>query len=445
MNSPKAWRVALLLLGLSLSVRVIDAQVAQPRDVLVVMVDDIGLADLDELRTEGFAPNIEALAARGLEFRCMIGAPTCGPSRLEAFFSRYSFRDPGTGSEPAPIPSTPPASWPSLADYARSAGMATGLFGKWHLGPAVVPSLPEAIPLTRGFDACSWVFPTPGPVNLTYTAWTRATAPGGPGSPPRFTSQYLPRVIKDDLLAWWNATPGPRLAVWTVTLAHGPFHHPPASLVPPGLPFVPGQRGLFREMIAAMDRHLGEVLDAVGPDVAVIFIGDNGTPPQVSPIDPYTGLPFPAKTTTYERGLLIPFIMAGPGIRQGVSSRLCSLVDILPTTMDLIGSPTRADVDGVSVFAREPHKIVLAGDGGEGVESDFCARSARFKLRRYGDGFSFEEKLYDLRTDPDEHDPLDPALYPAVTLRLRAALYPRLPPAIAGSALPPPPNLPSTR
>lgn len=407
---------------------------APPPNVLVVVIDDMGRSDSDEFRSAGVMPNLDALARRGLELRCAVAAPSCGPARMEVFFSRYCFQDPGTGGETSPTGHEAPLSWPSLGHAAHLSGSPAGMFGKWHLGPSMTGGPREAVPLERGFDACSWIVLPPndssgGSIGFTYSSWVNATAPGGYGSPPKLRLTYLPKTIKNDLVAWTDAQTGSWVAVWTPLLVHGPFHNPPNDLVPPALRGSTTQRGKYREMCAAMDAQLGQVLAAVGPNTYVILLGDNGTAPQVAPIDPFTGLPYPSKTTTYDRGLLVPMIVAGPGIRARVDERLCSAVDVLPTLCAIQGSKVPIGLDGISLLATEGHKIVLAGDGAPGVPfSDFCARSARYKLRRWtDDGLLYQEALYDLEVDPNEHMPLPVTALPEVYAELREALYPRLP------------------
>ena len=106
-------------------------------NVLVIMVDDLGYADLGvhggrEVRT----PNIDALAAGGV--RCTSGyvtAPYCSPSRAGLLTGRYQTRfghefNPHVGDEAV---LGLPLDERTIADRLKSAGYATAVIGKWHL------------------------------------------------------------------------------------------------------------------------------------------------------------------------------------------------------------------------------------------------------------------------------------------------------------------------
>ena len=71
----------------------------------------------------------------------------------------------------------------------------------------------------------------------------------------------------------------------------------------------------------------------------VIFTSDNG-------------MPFPfAKSTLYEAGINLPFIARWPGVVEpgSVSEAFVSLVDLLPTALDVAGSPP-PELDGRSLL-----------------------------------------------------------------------------------------------
>src|SRR5262249_41112018 len=142
---------------------------------------------------------------------------------------------------------------------------------------------------------------------------------------------YEPPFIRDELLEWWNRTRGSRLAVWAMSLAHPPIHRPPSEELPPGYPiFLTSVRARYESMLASADLHLGQVLTDV--DLAttlVIVVGDNGTPPDAAPDQRR------AKGTTFERGIRVPLVVAGPGVPHGtVSDKLVHIVDLLPTILD---------------------------------------------------------------------------------------------------------------
>lgn len=106
-------------------------------NVVVVIADDVGWGDLGCYGSTAIpTPNIDRLAAEGVRFTdCHASGAVCTPSRYSLLTGRYCWRGPLKsfvlmGHGPAIIE----PSRPTLASVLRSAGYATGAFGKWHLG-----------------------------------------------------------------------------------------------------------------------------------------------------------------------------------------------------------------------------------------------------------------------------------------------------------------------
>lgn len=114
------------------------------------------------------------------------------------------------------------------------------------------------------------------------------------------------------------------------------------------------------------------------------------------------------KMNFFEQSARVPLIMAGPGIVQGVATNACSLIDILPTLLEigggdesLLGEP----VDGRSLMplARGKHDPVDEAIG------EYCAEMTPypvFMIRRgplkYIHCDPDPPQLYDLQNDPQE-------------------------------------------
>jgi arylsulfatase A-like enzyme len=90
-------------------------------------------------------PNIDQLAAQGLQFECFYVQPVCSPTRAEMLTGRYALRcgvySTSEGGERIN------ADEKIMAEYFKEAGYSTALYGKWHSGMQA-PYHPNA----RGFD-----------------------------------------------------------------------------------------------------------------------------------------------------------------------------------------------------------------------------------------------------------------------------------------------------
>jgi hypothetical protein len=374
-------------------------------DVLLIVADDLGVADLESVAH----PFLDALAERGVTYTAAYANPLCVPTRRSLYFGRSFARESGAVCQD--VGGDPPAlDEVSLAELAG--GRQTALFGKWHVGRN--PSGPwQTAPQAHGFDV--WRAGTP--MNLlhcldpliqgSYTTWLRVD-----DGHERIERRYNPLVVLEEATGWWTATRGPKLAVVAPALTHGPFHAPPSFFLPPGYAVGPTMRERYEAMIVALDTFVGVLLQDVDLErTVVVFIGDNGTPPQVSP------LPLRSKGTTFERGIHVPLIVAGPGFAKGTTSaRLTHAVDVYATIADVLGAPAPAGSVGRSLLAERTHDAIVCAAVGVG---DACARSATLKLRRTAAG----EELYDLVEDPDEtNDVLGAPHYAADEERLRAVL-----------------------
>jgi len=122
-----------------------SVQANQP-NVVVILTDDQGWGDLSlNGNTDLSTPNIDSLAHDGARFDRFFVCPVCSPTRAEFLTGRYHVRggvySTSTGGERLDLDEL------TIADTFKSAGYATGAFGKWHNGMQY-PYHPNG----RGFD-----------------------------------------------------------------------------------------------------------------------------------------------------------------------------------------------------------------------------------------------------------------------------------------------------
>ncbi len=135
-------------------------------NIIVIMADDLGWGDISCQGAKTYqTPNIDRLAAEGLRFTSgYCSASTCTPTRYSLLTGTYAFRIKGTGIAPPSAPAIIPPDFPTLPGTLRSAGYATAVIGKWHLGLGG-PDGPDwnaeirPGPLDIGFDHC-FLLPT---------------------------------------------------------------------------------------------------------------------------------------------------------------------------------------------------------------------------------------------------------------------------------------------
>jgi arylsulfatase A-like enzyme len=136
--------LSVLLLLLSPTV-----QAADKPNIVFIMADDLGNADLGYRGSDIKTPNIDKLADGGVRLEDFYGMPVCTPSRAALMTGRYPMR---YGLQTLVIfPSHTyglPTDERTLPQALKEAGYRTLMVGKWHLGHADKKFWPQ----NRGFD-----------------------------------------------------------------------------------------------------------------------------------------------------------------------------------------------------------------------------------------------------------------------------------------------------
>jgi len=125
-------------------------RVSKPPNILFIMADDLGYADVSCYgRPDISTPNIDSLAAKGIRFlQAYSNSAVCSATRTALMTGRYQYRLALGLEEPlAGRPVGLPPDHPTLPSLLKKAGYSTTLIGKWHLG-----ALPKFGPLQSGYD-----------------------------------------------------------------------------------------------------------------------------------------------------------------------------------------------------------------------------------------------------------------------------------------------------
>jgi arylsulfatase A-like enzyme len=111
-------------------------------------------------------------------------------------------------------------------------------------------------------------------------------------------------------------------------------------------------RGLYDGAVASVDRAIGRILAHVGPDTTVVVLADHGE-----------NLFEPGNTTFHgkwfrggDEANRVPLIFVGPKVKPGRDKEPVSLVDVMPTILELMGLP-HDGLEGISLLENRPHDV----------------------------------------------------------------------------------------
>jgi arylsulfatase A-like enzyme len=141
-----------LILAMALVPAATARAAAEKPNIVVVLVDDMGFADIGCYGSEIPTPNIDRLAAGGLRFTQFYNTGRCCPTRAALLTGLYSHQS-GVGHmmRDDHVPGYRGFlndRCVTIADVLHSAGYFTAMTGKWHVGY----DMPTARPLVRGFE-----------------------------------------------------------------------------------------------------------------------------------------------------------------------------------------------------------------------------------------------------------------------------------------------------
>ncbi len=385
------------------------AQAADSPNILLIIADDMGL-DASNCYSLGDQqapmPTVEAMCADGLVFMNAYSAPVCSPTRATIMTGQYGLRTGVGAAIPREGRNGLSAEAESLFDALDRSDYAANLLGKWHLAGADDP-LDQ--PARMGVSDYWGMFK--GGVR-DYFEWAAVT--GGAEMP---VEEYSTTAITNAALGWIGEQDNPWFLWLAYNAPHTPFHLPPQDLHGFGeLPtdetsIKADQLTYYQAMLEALDSEIGRLLESMDPDVRedtiVMFIGDNGSPNQVT--RGFYG-DHAAKGTIYEGGTHVPFIVTGPGIAPGKSDGFVGTTDFFSTVAGYAGveverpdshdfRPLLSGGTGTRDYIYVEH---FQGDRSESKPSDvfgWALREGDYKLVAL-EGTVFE--LYDIAADPRE-------------------------------------------
>ena len=348
---------------------------APPPNILLIVSDDQGYPDLGCIGSKPLhTPNLDRLAAEGARGTSFyVTWPACTPSRGSLLTGRYPQRnglydmvrndlvnyghrygweeyavspEMTLGLDPKEL---------TLGDLLQKAGYATGVVGKWDMGQAK-----RYLPLQRGFD----FFYGHGNNGIDYYTHERYGVPSlfrGNERTEEDKGKYITNVFGREAQSFLREHLGQR-----PVFLYLPFNAPHGASTlaednggqKPGVQapeeYVARYRGVVKDeklarycaAVTCMDEVIGDLLktldDAGQTDnTIVLFMSDNGGSGNGGN-EPLKG----AKSTMWEGGLRVPFLIRWPGKvpASTVTDEFLTTLEIVPTLLAASGAPAPAGV-----------------------------------------------------------------------------------------------------
>jgi arylsulfatase A-like enzyme len=424
--------VAAFLAGLPLHA----AEPVKP-NVVFILADDLGWTDLGCQGSKYYkTPNIDAMAAGGLRFtNAYTCGPNCQPTRAALMTGQYGPRTGiytvggidrfDTKARPlVPVENVQklPLDRKTIADVMKSAGYATGMFGKWHLGQD-----DQHHPSKRGFDEAIVSMGK----HFDFVTQPKVDYPKG---------TYLADFLTDKAVGFIKKNKDKPFFLYLPHFGvHSPHEAKPEQVAKFKAQSAEGGHHdpTYAAMIASVDESVGRVLAALdelklAENTIVIFSSDNGgvggyvreglkKAGDITDNAPLRS----GKGSLYEGGVRVPWIVRWPGkVPAGVSETPIISVDLMPTMIAWSGAkpPEKQTLDGVSlaeVFAgggkpAPPRDLFWhfpgylgAGQGTWRTTPAGAIRSGDWKLIEFfEDG---RKELYNLKDDPSQRKDLSRA------------------------------------
>ena len=397
-------------------------------NIVIVLADDLGNADLGYRGSDIKTPNIDTLANEGVRLESFYGMPVCTPSRAELMTGRYAMR---YGLQTLVIfPSHTyglPTDELTLPQALKEAGYQTAMVGKWHLGHADQKYWPQ----NRGFDHFYG--------NLVGEVDYFTKKRGGiidwqrDGKFVKEDGYFTTLIGNEAVNIIKNHDLSTPLLLYVASLApHAPYQVPRQHIDAYRNAAGDEHRHTYAAMITELDTQVGRIVAALKQknmldNTLIIFSSDNGGATSAlfatgarSPEEREKsgGVELGAKTpasnghlrggkgSLHEGGVRVPTIFYWPTkLKPSVVNEPLDMVDVMPTVLALAGAQGSSDhpFDGKDIWPTvaqnqpSPHEDVLIN-----VEAFRGAiRKGNWKLVKIA-LLPGKTELFDLSKDPGE-------------------------------------------
>lgn len=397
----------------------LQAVAAKP-DIVFIIADDLGWADVAFHGGNAPTPHLDRLRREGVELMQHYVAPVCSPTRTGLMtgrcWSRFGVTTPQNNR-------ALPRDTITLPRALKTAGYDTCLAGKWHLG-----SLPEDGPNHFGFDhsygsLAGGVSPwnhryKEGPFSITWHRNEKLIEEEG----------HVTDLIADEATKWIESRgDAPFFLYAPFTAVHLPLKEPAKWVARVPAAITGDVARHYAASVMHLDDAVGRIVTALEKkgrleNTLLVFTSDNGGnttenndlhyPDDHCPNGKLTGSNQPLrgqKASVYEGGTRVPTLLSWPAkLEPGTFNGVAQITDWMPTLCAITGATPAQDLkwDGINLWPQlsgnepvKPRAIYTTGPG-------FKARAVRdgdWKLIvSVKEARSEATELYDLATDPNE-------------------------------------------
>ena len=388
-----------------------ENEVKRP-NIILIMADDLGYNDLGCYGSQRIkSPNIDELAAKGIQFTDYhSNGVVCSPTRAALLTGKYqqrtgiegvitakNHRHTGLGKDHL-----------TMAEYLKTHGYQTGIFGKWHLGYDTTYS-----PLNHGFD----IFRGFVSGNVDYHSHIDQTGhyDWWFGKDTIIEKGYTTDLITKHSVSFIkNNQENPFFLYIAHEAPHSPYQgrNDTAERTVDGEFVIQGAREdravAYQEMIWAMDEGIGKIISCLDnnnllEETFIFFCSDNGAN-KVGSNDPLRGY----KGQVWEGGHRVPAIAYWKNhTYSGKNNQPVMSMDIYPTIVDLMGDNKSLHLksDGHSFLPLLRDKDAEMIDRRLFWRFGDNKKAARFKQWKYVK-LNQQEYLFNLAIDLEEENNL---------------------------------------
>ena len=359
-------------------------------NIVFILADDLGNADLGYRGGQVKTPNIDKLAAEGVRLESFYGMPVCTPARAALMTGRYPMR---YGLQTLVIfPSHTyglPTDERTLPQALKDVGYQTYMVGKWHLGHADKKYWPQ----NRGFD--HFYGNVMGEVNYFTRErggvidWQRN------GTFLKEEGYYTTLIGNEAVKLIEQQDPSKPFFLYFASMApHAPYQVPEEYLNRYA-DIQDKQRRAYCAMISCLDDQVGRIVAAldkkgIRDNTIIFFASDNGGATsgmfasgskskeereheeggieQSAKAPASNGELRGGKGSLHEGGVRVPSFVNWPGkLKPAVVNEPIHMVDIMPTLLALAGGTDSPDhpMDGKDIWPvladgkPTPHEDIL--------------------------------------------------------------------------------------